>query len=215
MKALHKILFITMAAMLLATQAKAVLYWGRPYDPNLQRWIQRDPIAEQGGINLHQFVGNNPVNGIDPIGLWTLGFGFQGNFSIFLAGVENIGLYVGHNPDQSWHSGWSVGVLNTGGLGAGALAMGAGAFVQKTSAKCVSNLKGFGIDLGASVGPRPFEPIAVGGDFLAGFENAGHGYATIPYTGWQGNLQISDGAPLEIHGLATWTSGWDSDNGFR
>jgi RHS repeat-associated protein len=68
-KVSHKILFITVAAMFLATQAKAVLYWGRPYDPNLQRWIQRDPIAEQGGINLHQFVGNDPINGVDPFGL--------------------------------------------------------------------------------------------------------------------------------------------------
>lgn len=25
------------------------------YDPNLQRWIQRDPIGERGGINLYQF----------------------------------------------------------------------------------------------------------------------------------------------------------------
>jgi hypothetical protein len=65
----HKIIFITVAAMFLATQAKAVLYWGRPYDPNLQRWIQRDPIAERGGINLPRFVDNNPVNGVDPYGL--------------------------------------------------------------------------------------------------------------------------------------------------
>jgi RHS repeat-associated protein len=70
-KASHKILFVAVTAMFLATQAKAVLYWGRPYDPNLQRWIQRDPIAEQGGINLHQFVANNPINEIDPLGLLT------------------------------------------------------------------------------------------------------------------------------------------------
>ena len=57
------------ATLTLATQALAVGYWGRMYDPNLQRWIQRDPIGEQGGINLYQFVGNNPISRVDPLGL--------------------------------------------------------------------------------------------------------------------------------------------------
>ncbi len=74
-KASHKILFITVTAMFLTAQAKAVLYWGRLYDPNLQRWIQRDPIAEQGGINLHQFVANNPINYVDALGLSLFGPG--------------------------------------------------------------------------------------------------------------------------------------------
>ena len=44
-------------------------YWGRFYDPNLQRWLNHDPIGERGGINLYGFVGNNPVNYVDPFGL--------------------------------------------------------------------------------------------------------------------------------------------------
>jgi len=44
-------------------------YWGRPYDPNLQRWLSRDPIGEAGGINLYGFVGNNPISRVDPLGL--------------------------------------------------------------------------------------------------------------------------------------------------
>jgi RHS repeat-associated protein len=44
-------------------------YWGRGYDPNLQRWIQMDPIGEMGGFNLAAFVGNSPVNVVDPLGL--------------------------------------------------------------------------------------------------------------------------------------------------
>ena len=40
----------------------------RFYDPSLQRWINQDPIGEAGGINLYGFVGNDPVNLVDPFG---------------------------------------------------------------------------------------------------------------------------------------------------
>jgi len=41
----------------------------RFYDPNLQRWLNQDPIGEAGGINLYGFVGNSPLNAGDPYGL--------------------------------------------------------------------------------------------------------------------------------------------------
>jgi RHS repeat-associated protein len=69
MKSVRPILLALLVTPTFATQARAVGYWGRDYDPNLQRWIQRDPIGEQGGINLYQFVGNKPVNAVDPQGL--------------------------------------------------------------------------------------------------------------------------------------------------
>jgi len=44
----------------------------RAYNPNLARWISRDPIAERGGINLYGYVFNNPISLIDPLGLSTI-----------------------------------------------------------------------------------------------------------------------------------------------
>jgi RHS repeat-associated protein len=45
-------------------------YYGyRFYDPTLQRWLTRDPLGETGGINLYGFVGNDPLDQTDPLGL--------------------------------------------------------------------------------------------------------------------------------------------------
>ena len=42
----------------------------RVYDANLTyRWLNRDPIGEEGGINLYAYVGGDPVNAVDPLGL--------------------------------------------------------------------------------------------------------------------------------------------------
>ena len=44
-------------------------YLYRFYDPNLQRWVNRDPIGEWGGFNLNCFVRNTPTQFIDAFGL--------------------------------------------------------------------------------------------------------------------------------------------------
>lgn len=41
------------------------------YDPGTQRWLNRDPIAESGGVNLYEFVDDNPLEKIDYYGLDT------------------------------------------------------------------------------------------------------------------------------------------------
>ncbi len=44
----------------------------RAYDPGNMRWLNRDPIRESGGINLYGYVGGNPLNAVDPMGLSSL-----------------------------------------------------------------------------------------------------------------------------------------------
>jgi RHS repeat-associated protein len=41
----------------------------RAYSPVLGRFINRDPIGESGGVNLYEYVGNNPMSWTDPLGL--------------------------------------------------------------------------------------------------------------------------------------------------
>lgn len=44
-------------------------YYGyRFYDPSSQRWLNRDPIGEDGGLNLCGFVENGPLNRVDAFG---------------------------------------------------------------------------------------------------------------------------------------------------
>ncbi|MCF6244408.1 MAG: RHS repeat-associated core domain-containing protein, partial [Sulfurovum sp.] len=47
-------------------------YRARYYDPTTQRFLSRDPIEfEAGDFNFYRYVGNDPVNCVDPSGLWS------------------------------------------------------------------------------------------------------------------------------------------------
>ena len=49
-----------------------ILTWARIYRPDLARWLSRDPLRNAEllqGPNLYTYVGNDPINAIDPLGL--------------------------------------------------------------------------------------------------------------------------------------------------
>lgn len=73
------------------------LYYGYRYlDTVNGRWLSRDPIEEQGGINLYGFVNNDPVNGWDLLGM-------AGKDKAFRIGL------LGANPDHLFSRGSQVG----------------------------------------------------------------------------------------------------------
>ncbi|MBL4664814.1 MAG: hypothetical protein JKY23_02495, partial [Nitrospinaceae bacterium] len=58
---------------------KLTRFGARDYDPEIGRWTSKDPILFAGGdSNLYGYTFNNPINFIDPIGLWFVDIGFSG-----------------------------------------------------------------------------------------------------------------------------------------
>jgi RHS repeat-associated protein len=45
----------------------------RSYDPKIGKWLTPDPLGFADGINLYAYVHNNPMNLVDPYGLWAEG----------------------------------------------------------------------------------------------------------------------------------------------
>lgn len=58
--------WLVMAAFVVTTVQQAAAW----YSPSQQRWINRDPIEEQGGLNLYGFVRNAPTHKHDSFGLY-------------------------------------------------------------------------------------------------------------------------------------------------
>ncbi len=51
------------------SNSDGLYYYGyRFYDPQTQRWLNRDAIMELGSINLYGFVQNKPTGAVDPFG---------------------------------------------------------------------------------------------------------------------------------------------------
>ena len=83
-----------------------VTYYGyRFYDPVTGRWASRDPIEEEGGINLYGFVGNDGVNHFDLYGLVLETFWDAGN------AAWGYGSAI-HN---AWNGNWSDAAWDLGG----------------------------------------------------------------------------------------------------
>lgn len=54
------------------SETDLVYYGYRYYDPQSGRWLGRDALAEEGGVNLTAFNSNDPINKVDAQGLYEI-----------------------------------------------------------------------------------------------------------------------------------------------
>lgn len=85
----------------------------RAYDAQTGRWLSRDPLGEEAGMNLYAYVGGDPANGVDPLGLinWT-------NAGVATAGIVGNGITVAGGIAI----GTATGVTGFGAVGGGLIA---------------------------------------------------------------------------------------------
>jgi RHS repeat-associated protein len=91
-----------------------VYYLYRYYEPGLQRWANRDPIFELGGINLYKFTRNRPTDAFDAFGLCDCAQ-MQKDIQNFRAAREKLeNMFMRYEPGQSFRD-YGLGVAATTG----------------------------------------------------------------------------------------------------
>lgn len=133
--------------------------WMRDYDPSLGRYLQPDPIGLAGGPHVYSYVGQDPLNYVDPTGeiWWAVAGGI-----LFGAGREALNQY---NEYGAVCDGWRIaaqGVVGgiSGWFGAGINALRGAPLAANLLGHAVNGMKfgliGFGVD--RVMNPRPATP---------------------------------------------------------
>ncbi len=215
------------------------VYFGlRFYNPKHGRFINRDPIHEQGGLNLYGYVQNSPTNGWDYLGLdpWMECFIFE-KFNPGTNGWEETGrkcfLRFSSLPDSN--NGEVVGPGNAAAqTGQSARSGGANKATNKTPAKtrCDELKKKYGDALSAQEGGLfdnindartaayvnsflggrdlwEYGSLVVDNQKMAGMQDVPKYYVSPSFSNWMVGL------PITTHGGALATTEFPSDPAFK
>jgi len=178
----------------------------RAYDPTVGRWLSRDPIAEQGGLNLYQYVGSNPLNYSDPSGLaGGAGPVYQGQAGVnqFLQQLQNTGANVGTEITVDTPSGTvrlDVGMYDptTGNLSLTEVKNGPGARLNSNQKACFPDIQnGQGVPRGPnfrSLGVPPGGPRSMSLDI----ENLNGANARLPQMSTPVEIPVTPVIPEEL-----------------
>ncbi len=99
-------------------------YRARYYDPNSARFLTKDPLgpAAGGDVNAYRYVGNNPVNQVDPNGTFTVQVGGAASgFAALMGGSVEAGSYYSYG-EKGFDTGTYVQSQVKYGVGMGASA---------------------------------------------------------------------------------------------
>ena len=176
----------------------------RYYDPEIGRFINADVYTSTGqgllGNNMFAYCNNNPVNNVDPLGLWTI------SISGALSGVFGLGISLSlgfaFDDQRNFDLQYSYAIpgvddtVMVGGIG-----IGGGIAVQYTKADTVYDLYGPATYVGASAGPGWY----VGGDVVS-FSDASDPEMTTD--GFQ--LYAGYGGVLDAHIIESYTRSWSN-----
>jgi RHS repeat-associated protein len=158
----------------------------RGYNPTIGRWLNRDPIGEAGGLNLYGYVSNNPVNLLDPLGLWQFSAGVGKGFGI--------GVTFGKNSGK-----WNFSA--TGGLGWGA------AFSFNPNDNPAGRLPGnrVHVGLGVQASGGAAELAEIGRGLIVGVEanECNDWWLGATVNGELGNLYLGSGSGSAWLGIAS------------